>query len=124
MGRSSYIEEKFKGVTIVYAAEFFSRIPKEAEAIILNDAEQSGIYQKNEDDNQLIPFVPDELNYLQSQKMMQSFAKLESRQWNRKAGIPDRISFLSMYQAGNVHMLEIESRWREIIISRSMAAPI
>lgn len=124
MGRSSYIEEKFKGVTIVYAAEFFSRIPKEAEAIILNDAEQSGIYQKNEDDNQLIPFVPDELNYLQIQKMMQSFAKLESRQWNRKAGIPDRISFLSMYQAGNVHMLEIESRWRESRISRSMAAPI
>lgn len=124
LGKSSYIIENFKGVTIVYAAEFFSRIPKEAEAIILNDAEQSGIYQKNEDDNQLIPFVADELNYLQIQRMMQSFEKIESRHWNRKMGIPDRISFLSMYQAGNVHMLEIERRWRESKISRSMAAPI
>lgn len=124
LGKSSYIAENFKGVTIVYAAEFFSRIPREAEAIILNDAEQSGIYRKNEDDNQLIPFVPDELNYLQIQKMMQLFEKIENRHWNHKVGIPERISFLSMYQAGNVHMLEIERRWRESKISRSMAAPI
>ena len=56
--------------------------------------------------------------------MMQLFEKIENRHWNHKVGIPERISFLSMYQAGNVHMLEIERRWRESKISRSMAAPI
>lgn len=124
MGINRWIKSELKNISFVYCAEYFSRIPKEAEAIILNDCERTGIYRKNKENNQLINFVPDELNYLQIRQMIQSFSGIKHQQKGRIIGIPERIDFLNMYQAGNVKMLEIARRWKENKIARSMAAPI
>lgn len=124
MGKCTYILQNFPNVTLIYVAEFFSRIPKETEAIILNDSEQSGIYRKNEDNNQFIKFIPDELHYLQIQEMVSSMGNLQQRFGEKKSGIPEQISFLDMYQTGNVRMLDIRRRWRENRVSRTMTVPI
>lgn len=124
LGERFHIPEYGNGITSVYVAEYFSRIPKETEAIILNDSEQTGIYRKHEDNNQFIRFVPDELNYLQIQQMVNSLAELKLHHAGRQIGIPDKISFLDMYRVGNVKSLNIQHRWKESKICRSMAAPI
>lgn len=123
-GINRWLKLNLKNMSFVYAAEYFSRIPKEAEAIILNDCERTGIYRKNQDNNQLIEFVPDELNYLQIKQMMRSFSYLKQQKKGHITGIPEKISFLNMYQAGNVKALEIKKRWMDNKVSRSMAAPI
>ena len=124
LGINRWLKLNLKNMSFVYAAEYFSRIPKEAEAIILNDCERTGIYRKNQDNNQLIEFVPDELNYLQIKQMMRSFSYLKQQKKGHITGIPEKISFLNMYQAGNVKVLEIKRRWMDNKVSRSMAAPI
>lgn len=124
LGVSARIKEQFRGVTVVYAAELFSRIPKETEAIILEDADQTGVYKKNEDDNQFTRFHPDELTYPQIQKMMKHFVLLQPQIEGMKKGIPDRVPFLSMFRVGNVTTLNIAKRWKESRVSTSLAAPI
>lgn len=124
MGKSSYILKNIRNVSLVYVAEYFSRIPKETEAIVLNDSEQSGIYRKNEDNNQFVRFVPDELNFLQVQEMARLMNRLKLEFNEKKMEIPTSVSFLEMYHVGNVRMLDIKRRWKESRISRSMAAPI
>lgn len=124
MGRCSYMLHCFKNVSMIYGAEFFSRIPKETEAIILNDSEQTGIYRKNEEDNQFVKFVPDEINYLQIQQMVHVMGKLKTEIRGTKSGIPERVSFLEMYHVGNVQMLDLRRRWKESRISKSMSVPI
>lgn len=49
LGINRWLKLNLKNMSFVYAAEYFSRIPKEAEAIILNDCERTGIYRKNQD---------------------------------------------------------------------------
>ena len=124
LGESGRIKKNFKGVTVIYAAESFSRIPKETEAIILNDSEQTGVYKKNEDDNQFTRFIPDELSYSEIQEMTKHFSLLQPHLEGEKKGIPASISFLNMFRAGNVKMLNIERRWKCSKISSSMAVPI
>lgn len=124
VGTSKWFRSELKNISFVYCAEYFSRIPKEAEAIILNDCEQVGIYRKNKDDNQLLKFVPDEVNYLQIKQMVRSFSNMRHQQKGHITEIPEKIDFLNMYQVGNVKMLEIARRWKENKISRSMAVPI
>lgn len=75
LGINRWLKLNLKNMSFVYAAEYFSRIPKEAKAIILNDCERTGIYRKNQDNNQLIEFVPDELNYLQIRVVGSGFEK-------------------------------------------------
>ncbi|MBR3722476.1 MAG: type VII secretion protein EssC, partial [Selenomonadaceae bacterium] len=121
-----YIDSSKKNValTAIFVYGDITKLPKSCETIIQSDAERTGYYVKNENENRFIPFVIDDINKKNLGYFANGLSKLLIKRDMRTLGIPDRISFLQMYKAGNVEELSIERHWDNNNSAKSLAAAI
>lgn len=121
-----YIEdaENTVGLTTVFAYGDITRLPKACRTIIQSDGARTGFYTKNKNANRFIPFTLDNVRLDGVEAFVNAMARLPVRRDSRDLGIAERVSFLQMYQVGNVSQLEIETRWANNNSAKSLAAPI
>lgn len=112
------------GITSIFAYGDITLLPKACTAIIQSDAEKSGYYIKNENQNRFISFVPDTVDGAKLDAFTNELTNMPVKRDVRQMGIADRISFLQMYKAGNVNDLCIEQHWDNNNSAKSLAAPI
>ena len=112
------------GVSAIFFGERFNQIPKECEAIIQRNDETCGLYVKNENDNKFVLFTPDNLDDEDISSLVHGMSNVEVKQEKAVANVPDRVSFLDVYQVGNVDALNIPSHWSANNSNKSLAAPI
>ncbi|MFB9324988.1 type VII secretion protein EssC [Paenibacillus aurantiacus] len=111
------------GVTGVFVYGAISRLPKECEAIIQNETD-CGIYYKNKFNNRFLPFTPDEVSDDLLLDFSRGLSRLSIKTEYAQLSVPERVSFLGMYRAGNIEELNIEGLWEENLSYKSLAAPI
>lgn len=112
------------GVSSIFFGDRFNQIPKECEAIIQRNDETCGIYVKNENDNRFILFAPDALNDNDINNLVRGLSRVQVKTEKAAANVPERISFLDIYQVGNVDDLNISTHWNANNSNKSLAAPI
>lgn len=112
------------GITTIFAYGDITQIPKSCETIIQSDSSRTGYYIKNQNENRFIEFELDNINNNQLQKFTNNLSNLLIKRDTSTLGIPERVSFLQMYEAGNVHDLKIIQNWESNNSSKSLAAPI
>lgn len=112
------------GVSSIFFGERFNQIPKECEAIVQRNDETCGVYIKNENDNRFILFTPDEINDSDVNKLVGALSRVQIKQERTASNVPERVSFLDVYQVGNVEALNIASHWNANASNKSLAAPI
>ena len=112
------------GFTTVFAYGDITVLPKACTTIIQSDAEKSGYYIKNQNQNRFIPFVPDTVDIAKLDAFANELTNMPVKRDARQMGIADRISFLQMYKAGNVADLCIEQHWDNNNSAKTLAAPI
>lgn len=112
------------GISSIFFGNRFNQIPKECEAIIQRNEETCGIYVKNENDNRFILFTPDNLEKSDINRLVRALSKVEIKKEKAASNVPERISFLDVYQVGNVEALNIASHWNANNSNKSLAAPI
>jgi len=112
------------GVSTVFFGERFNQIPKECVAIIQRNSEICGIYIKNENDNKLIKFEADKLSESDQDKLIRGLSKVKVKREKSSSDVPNSISFLDVFEVGNVAALDIESHWNTNNSNKSLAVPI
>lgn len=112
------------GVSSVFLGERFNQIPKECETIIQKNAEICGVYVKNENNNRFMRFTPDKLTHKNMENLVRGLSNIRVKKEKEASNVPERVSFLDVYQAGNVEALNIESHWSTNDSHKSLAAPI
>lgn len=112
------------GISSVFFGERFNQIPKECKAIIQKNEEICGIYVKNENDNKFTKFVPDVISDVDVNSLVKSLSQIEFKREKAASNIPSRISFLDVYQVGNIEALNISSHWNSNASNKTLAAPI
>ena len=116
--------ENTVGVSSIFFGERFNQIPKECEAIIQRNDETCGVYVKNENDNRFILFTPDALSDSDIDNLVKGLSHVQVKQEKSASNVPERISFLDVYQVGNVDALNISSHWNANNSNKTLAAPI
>ncbi len=111
------------GVSTVFFGSIFSDIPKECVAIIKKTANQSGMYIRNDNNNHSVQI---EFDDIEDSLIKQTVASMNRISINTQAvtAIPDRVTFMDMFQAGNTDALDIANHWATNISESSLAAPI
>lgn len=112
------------GITAVFAYGDITKLPKSCETIIQSDEIRTGYYKKNENENKFTSFSLDDVNTKNMSFFSNKLSRLLIKHDMRTLGIPDRISFLQMYKAGNVQELAIEKHWDCNNSAKSLAAAI
>lgn len=112
------------GITTIFAYGDITILPKACTTIILSDAEKSGYYIKNKNQNRFVPFVPDTIDIAKLDAFANELTNMPVKRDVRQMGIADRVSFLQMYKAGNVNDLGIEQHWDNNNSAKTLAAPI
>lgn len=116
--------ENTVGFTTIFAYGDITILPKSCTTIIQSDAEKSGYYIKNKNQNRFIPFIPDTVDNAKLNAFADELTNMPIKRDVRQMGIVDRISFLQMYKAGNVQDLCIEHHWDNNNSAKTLAAPI
>jgi len=112
------------GIVSLFAYGDIYTLPKNCRTIIQTDNNRSGYYSRDRHDNRFIEFSPDRLIRDGVVSFMKKLANLPVKVDARSLSVPDRVSFLQMYKAGNVADLEIEKHWNNNNSAKSLAAPI
>lgn len=112
------------GITTLFAYGDITKLPKSCKTIVQSDNTRTGYYIKNRNANRFIPFTLDSIDTESVRAFSGKLSRLSIKRDARSMGIVDRISFLQMYKAGNVHELSIESHWDNNNSAKSLAAPI
>ncbi len=112
------------GVSSIFFGERFNQIPKECEVIIQRNYENCGIYVKNENDNRFVLFTPDNISEKEIDKLVKGLSRVKVRKEKVASNVPERVSFLDVYQVGNVEALNIASHWTANNSNKSLAVPI
>ncbi len=116
--------EKNVGLTVFFVYGDITQLPKSCKTIIQSDAERTGYYIRNENENKFTPFILDAISKKNVGYFANALSRLLIKRDVRTLGIPDSISFLQMYKAGNVHELDIERHWDGNNSAKSLAAAI
>lgn len=112
------------GLTAIFAYGDITKLPKSCKTIIQSDDTRTGYYIKNQNANRFLPFAPDPLTLSRIHTFAEHLSALPIQRDVHTMGITDRISFLQMYQVGNVEALAIERHWDNNNSAKSLAAPI
>lgn len=116
--------DKKIGITTIFAYGEITKLPKSCTAIIQCDEKVTGYYIKNENENKITPFSLDTITENKFVDFINKLSALPVKRDLRTLGIPEKISFLQVYQVGNISALEIEKNWDNNNSSKSLAAPI
>lgn len=117
-------EDNGLGVSAIFFGERFNQIPKECRAIVQKNDEVCNMYIKNENNNRPVPFKPDDLSEQAITNLVRGLSGIRIKREKSQADVPERVSFLEVYQVGNVEDLNIASHWNSNTSNKSLAAPI
>ncbi len=124
--RKSLLNEKInKGISSIFFGERFNQIPQECDTVIIVEENGNcGLYIKNENNNDLVDFACDYVSKEIARSIVEEINRIEIKEEKSFSDVPERVSFLDVYQAGNVDSLNIVSHWNSNNSNNSLAAPI
>ena len=109
------------GFTFVYVSSE-KALPKECDAVVDNDQDGYYIYRSKQQSKSY--FIPDTVAETEWNAYYEKLRGYKLKVTSKISNIPEKLSFLDMYQVGNVNQLNIAKRWKENIPYKSMAAPV
>jgi|GEM_PF-664870 len=121
-----YIEnpDNTVGIVTLFAYGDVTKLPKSCRTVIYADDNRGSYYSRINNDNILVEFESDNLPHNKIDLFMKKLSSLPVKVDARSLSIPDRISFLQMYKAGNIAELDIEKNWSNNNSSKTLAVPI
>lgn len=122
--RYVYDPKNAVGISTLFVYGDITNLPKSCETIIQSDEVRTGYYTKNENENRFISFSLDNVSNENISYFTSGLTKLLIKRDIRTLSIPDRISFLQMYKAGNIKELDIERHWDSNNSDKSLAVAI
>lgn len=119
-----YLKSPERRLSVIYLYGSFSKIPKDCE-VLLECKNEGGKYYCKEK-NQLIvsDFKNDRLDEDDIQLFSNKISAFSAIEEKWESAIPESISFLELYQVGNVEALHLLERWNNANIEKSLAVPI
>jgi len=108
----------------LFVYESILKLPKECKIIIQADNVKCGFFSKDADKNRFQSFALDKIDQSIFTNYINYLQNIKIRMEGKEAGIPEKISFLGLYEVGNVEALNIKKRWAENAVYRSIQAPI
>lgn len=112
------------GISALFLYGDIATLPKDCRVIVQSDDAVCGYYSRNRNNNRFMEFEPDAVDAGKLRNFGKKLAALRVKTDSRNLGVPERISFLQMYRAGNIAALHIEKRWDGSSADRTLAAPV
>lgn len=112
------------GITTILMVEEVSQLPNECTYIIQNTGNARSIYSTMTQASGYQYFVPDIIKESQIERYGVTLANIKIRETETTSEIPDRLSFLEMYNVNDVRDLNVADRWRKNRTFQSMRALI
>lgn len=116
--------EQDLGLTAIFAYGDITKLPRYCKTIVQSDDTRTGYYIKNKNANRFLPFALDAVDSSRVRTFANDLSQLPIKRDARSLGMADKVSFLEMYQAGNIGDLNIELHWDTNNSAKSLAAPI
>lgn len=123
---SNYLfrQEDSIGVTALVGASRVEELPNACEYMLQNDSAFTGDYSVTEARGNWRPIRFDYVSSAQVSGLAHRLAAIRIRTVETQKGIPDRYTFLEMYNAANTDDLRIAERWKSSKSYESLRAPI
>lgn len=112
------------GVSAVFFGETYSALPRECVAIVQKTAEECGVYRQSESDSHFVRFQADTVFSADRDRLSDALSRIQGRVEKSTSSVPESVSFLDVFQVGNVDALNIQSHWATNRSDKSLAAPI
>ncbi len=113
------------GFTVIACAERMHELPIQCRIIIGEDGDGAYLLDRDDSTGTRKPFAPDEPVSLESaESFALDVARVRLDVSESTGSLPDRLSFLQMFDVSNVDHLNVADRWRENNASDTLATPI
>ncbi len=109
------------GFTFVYVTTE-QQLPKECDVVVDSDPDGYYIYRTKEQVKRY--FTTDTVSDLEWNTYFDNLKRYKLKVSSGTSNIPEKLSFLDMYQVGNVAQLNVAKRWKENLPYKTMAAPV
>lgn len=111
-------------VTFIFIANTYDALPKDCSAVVQCSKANYGIYEKNKNENKVIPFTPSKINIQKLQEVVRKINGIHIQAEYGQKNIPKNVSFLDMFKVGSVEELDIGYRWESSNSHNSLTTPI
>lgn len=113
------------GFTVIACAERMHELPIQCRIIIGEDGDGAYLLDRDDPTGTRKPFAPDEPVPLErAESFALDVARVRLDVSESTGSLPDRLSFLQMFDVSNVDHLNVADRWRENNASDTLATPI
>lgn len=118
------LERHYRGVRVVAFSEHSRMLPRRCDSVIsVHQGEGRMIWQEDSGSKSL-SFRPEESAAAYGEAFASTLANLYLELPDTASHMPDTVSFLELFQVGDVQSLNVLSRWKRSDPTASMAAPV
>lgn len=123
---SKFVTADYKktGFASIFAFGNINYIPNGCRGIINCAQDKCGIYSNIGDEKKLIQFNRDEIDPNAIYNFASAITLFKTDTSKSKAGIPETVTFLDLFNAGRIEEIDILSKWSESNPQKSLAVPI
>lgn len=118
------LSEENLGFTAIITGDNFSDFPKETRTIIHANGNDSKIFDKNDTSGKQISFMADIANKIVFENMSTTLANIELDVAEKSYVLPNMLTFLEMFNVGQVEHLNSLTRWKENNPTKTLQTPI
>lgn len=112
------------GITSFIGAQEVSQLPNACEYIIQKDTAFSGEYSVNEAENNWKKIMYDFISSAEVNTFAHRLASIRLKTVETQKGIPDKFTFMEMYNIASTEELEIRERWKRAKSYENLRVPI
>lgn len=112
------------GFSVIHFYDDLINLPKECSLVVEYASELSKIYEKNDITGQYVAFKPDVLHMPDAKPLAIKLANIELDAASSTTRLPDKLTFLELFDVGKVEHLNAPTRWQENDPTLSLRAPI
>ncbi len=112
------------GFSVINVYDEFKNLPKETSKVIEINEDYSKLYDKDDITGNAIKFNADVDMETDVNVITRAIASIKLDNSGNKYSLPDMLTFLDMFEAGNIEHLNPLMRWKENDPTQSLSAPI
>ncbi len=103
--------DEYYGISFIYLANTFNLLPQKTDIIIQNTSAENSIYTNNDASNRMRMFTRDDVSKVDFDRMARTLFSTRLINTSENANVPEKLSFLAMYNAANIEELNVPKRW-------------
>lgn len=121
---NKFLQEKDVAFSALITGENFNDFPKETRTVIYANGKESLVYDKDDTSGKNIPFVPDNCEEIDFDRLASKLANIELNIGENNFVLPNMMTFLEMFNVGKVEHLNILTRWKENNPTKTLQTPV